>query len=59
MNTIKGIQYNDSNVYPVTEYHSNVFPYMVLAWIVLEFVLCNKFTKESNVIGEVNIESEV
>lgn len=31
-----------SNIYPIPEYPSNIFPYIVIAWIVLGLVISNK-----------------
>lgn len=34
-----------SNVYPIPEFPNNMFPYIVLAWIVIGFAISNIFGK--------------
>ncbi|HEY8803958.1 MAG TPA: APC family permease [Clostridium sp.] len=48
-----------SNVYPVPEYPFNIFPYVILIWIALGSVLCNKFIKDNDEACDVSIESDI
>jgi amino acid transporter len=46
-----------SSVYPVPQFPNNIFPYVVLVWIALGFVLSYIFGKNSEV-EEVEVETE-
>lgn len=42
-----------ANVYPIPEFPSNLFPYIVLGWIAVGFVLSYKFTKNNSKANDV------
>lgn len=42
-----------ASIYPIPKFPNNIFPYVVLGWILLGFALRNIFTKNNNVEEEI------
>lgn len=48
-----------SNIYPIPAFPTNLFIYMVLAWIAAGFLLSNWFSKENRNNAELLVEDEI